>query len=170
MSQEIRDTLEEVMRRLRVCCASGRFTRTRNLHLTLVFLGEHSSERLAAIRDSMEAVRTEPFILHVGGFGYFKREGGNIFWAGVERSEPLLTLHRQLTEELQSRDFRVESRVFRPHLTLARQAVLKQEYDHGAFVVPAVKMQVCQITLFQSERLEGKLCYTPVYEKLLLKE
>lgn len=115
----------------------------------------------------MDAVSVSPFLLHIGGFGYFRREGGDIFWAGVERSEPLVSLYRQLNVQLRSCGFALERRGFRPHLTLARQAVLKWEYDHGAFVVPAIKMPVEKLTLFQSERPGGKLRYTPVYEKVL---
>jgi RNA 2',3'-cyclic 3'-phosphodiesterase len=130
-------------------------------------LGEISSSRLAAIKEAMNAVDVPPFFLHIGGFGYFRREGGDIFWAGVERSQALMTLYRQLYTQLQNRGFQLEKRGYRPHLTLARQAVLKQEYDHSAFVVPAMKMQVGNITLFHSQRQCGKLRYTPVYNKML---
>ncbi|MCI1965294.1 MAG: RNA 2',3'-cyclic phosphodiesterase [Oscillospiraceae bacterium] len=170
LSPEIRDTLEDVIQRLRPCCESGRFTKAENLHLTLTFLGEVSAAKAELAREAMDAVSVFPFPLHVGGFGYFRRQSGDIFWAGVERSEPLSFLHRQLSSQLRSRGFSLERRGFRPHLTLARQAALKQEYDHGAFVVPAAKMLVEKITLFQSERPGGKLCYTPVYEKMLSQE
>lgn len=153
------------MRGLRPCCESGRFTRTENLHLTLIFLGETSPEKMDLVREAMDAVHSSPFFLHIGGFGYFRREGGDIFWAGVERSEPLISLHRQMSSQLRARRFALEKRGFRPHLTLVRQAVLKREYDHGAFVVPAMKMPVDRITLFRSDRPGGKLRYTPVYER-----
>lgn len=156
-----------MVQRLRPCCESGRFTQTENLHLTLAFLGEISAERTGLVREAMDAVDASSFPLHVGGFGYFRREGGDIFWAGVERSESLAALHRQLSAQLRSRGFTLERRGFRPHLTLARQAVLKREYDHGAFVVPTTKMQVEKFTLFQSDCPGGKLRYTPVYEKAL---
>ncbi|QNK42580.1 RNA 2',3'-cyclic phosphodiesterase [Caproicibacter fermentans] len=170
LSPEIRDTLEKVMRRLRLCCESGRFVQAENLHLTIAFLGEIPPEKLGEVRGAMDSVGAAPFFLHVGGFGYFRREDGNIFWAGVERSEHLTGLYRQLYEQLQNRGFRLEKRAFRPHLTLARQAVLKKDYDHGAFVVPAKKMRVEKITLYQSERPGGILKYTPVYEKTLREE
>lgn len=158
------------MRGLQACCESVRFTRPENLHLTIVFLGEIPPEKLDSVRGAMDALACGPFALHVGGFGYFRREGGDLFWAGVERSEALRALHRQMDFQLRSRGFVLERRSFRPHLTLARQAVLKRQYDHGAFVVPAMKMQVEKITLFRSERTGGKLCYTPLYEKFLSTE
>ena len=167
LSREIRGTLEEVTRKLRPCCESGRFTQADNLHLTLAFLGETPEEKLVLAREAMESVRIPPFLLHVGGFGYFRREGGDIFWAGVERSESLASLHRQLSAQLRDRGFALERRSFRPHLTLARQAVLRREYDHSVFVVPTMKMTVEKFTLYQSERFGGKLCYTPVFERIL---
>lgn len=140
------------------------------MHLTLVFLGEISTDRLADIREAMDSVNVPPFFLHVGGFGYFRRNGGDIFWAGVERSKALMTLYHQTSTQLLNRGFRLEKRAYRPHLTLARQAILKQEYNHSAFVVPAMKMPVEKITLFQSERQYARLCYKPVYHKVLLQE
>ena len=170
LSREIGDALTQVIRRLQSCCESGRFTQDRNLHLTVVFLGENAPERLGEVQEAMDAVAVPPFFLHIGGIGYFRREEGDIFWAGVERSDALTELHRQTYSELQKRGFPLEKRSFRPHLTLVRQAVLKQEYDHGAFVVPAVKMKVEALTLMKSERLNGRLLYTPLYEKGLLRE
>lgn len=167
LSREIGDELVGVIRRLQSCCESGRFTQGDNLHLTVVFLGETAPERLGEVREAMDAVAAPPFFLHIGGIGYFRREGGDIFWAGVERSEALTELHRRTYSELQKRAFPLEKRSFRPHLTLVRQAVLKQEYDHGAFVVPAMKMKVETITLMKSERVGGRLVYTPLYEKAL---
>lgn len=137
------------------------------MHLTLAFLGETPEDKLGLVREAMEAIRISPFLLHVGGFGYFRREGGDIFWAGVEKSESLAFLHRQLSAQLRDRGFTLERRGFRPHLTLARQAVLKREYDHSVFVVPTMKMAVEKFTLYQSERLGGKLCYTPLFERML---
>ncbi|MFU0831631.1 MAG: hypothetical protein ACFWUC_01610 [Oscillospiraceae bacterium] len=136
--------------------------------MTLVFLGEISTDRLAAVREAMDSVNIPPFFLHVGGFGYFRRNGGDIFWAGVEKSKPLMRLYHQTSAQLQNRGFQLEKRAYCPHLTLARQAILKQKYNHSAFVVPTMKMLVDKITLFQSERQFGKLRYTPVYERFLL--
>lgn len=167
MSPEIRETLEEVIQKLRPCCESGRFAQAENLHLTLIFLGEIPEEKMEIVRKEMDAVSVSPFSLHIGGFGYFRREGGDIFWAGVERSEPLVSLYRRLNVQLRNSGFALERRGFRPHLTLARQAVLKREYDHGAFVVPAMKMPVGKLTLFQSQRPGGKLRYTPIYERMI---
>lgn len=170
LSREIGNTLDGVIRKLRSCCESGRCVRASNLHLTLAFLGETAPERVAQVREAMDRAAVPPFLLHIGGLGCFRRGSGDIFWAGVERSDALTELHRRLSLQLRKRGFPPERRVFRPHLTLARQAILKREYDHDAFVVPAMRMPVKKIALMKSERPEGKLVYTPMYEKMLLRE
>ena len=167
LNREIGDMLNGVIRRLQSCCESGRVTQAENLHLTVVFLGETDPARVGRIREAMDRVDIPPFDLHIGGVGYFRRSGGDVFWAGVERSDALTALYLRLYEELEKRGFRMEKRSFRPHLTLVRQAVLKQEYDHGAFVVPAMSMTVKKISLMKSERSEGRLVYSPLYEKTL---
>lgn len=170
LSREIRERLDGVIDALQSCCESGRATQSGNLHLTLAFLGETAPERIGRIREAVDRVSSPPFFLHIGGIGYFRREGGDIFWAGVERSEALTGLHRQLYSALQERGFPLEKRSFRPHLTLMRQAVLKQEYDHSLLVVPAMKMRVETIRLMKSERPGGRLVYTPLYVRSLAQE
>ena len=162
--------MAQVIAKMRPCCEHARFTQVENLHLTIVFLGETPSDKLSIIKEGMDSVNISPFSLYVGGFGYFHRKGGDIFWAGVERSKSLVTLHDQTYTQMKNHGFHLERRGFCPHLTLARQVLLKREYDHSAFVVPAIKMPVEKITLFQSQRQGGKLHYIPLYNKFLLKE
>ncbi len=158
--EEVRDRLCGVIRGLRPCCEGGRFTRPENLHLTLVFLGECPPGRLAAAKEALAAVDAGPFVLRIGGMGCFRRQGGDLYWAGVERTPALLQVYRQLCAALRGRGFRLEARAYRPHLTLVRQAVLKEGCDRGAFTVPAMKMQVRKISLMRSDRTASGPVYT----------
>jgi 2'-5' RNA ligase len=167
LSEEIQDRLCSVLHRLRPCCAKGRFTPRENLHVTLVFLGETAPERLPETRAAMEAVSAEPFSLHIGGMGCFRRSGGDLYWAGVERSAPLCRLYDSLCGELQKRGFPTDDRPYRPHLTLVRQAVLSEGCDRGAFVVPAMRMKVEKFSLMKSEQAGGRRLYTEIGAKNL---
>lgn len=165
---EIKDRLCAVMENLRPCCAEGRFTLRENLHLTLVFLGEIPNEKLPAVQAAMEATSADPFPLHIGGMGCFRRNGGDLYWAGVERTQPLCSLYDSLSAELQKRGFTAESRTYRPHLTLVRQAVLTEGCDRSAFTVPVMKMNVEKFSLMKSERVGGRLLYTEIGSKNLI--
>lgn len=166
-SEQIKDRLCGVLENLRPCCAEGRFTLRENLHLTLVFLGEITLERLPAVRAAMNAVSAEPFPLHIGGMGCFQRNGGDLYWAGVERTPALCSLYDSLCVELQKRGLQTDSRPYRPHLTLVRQAVLSEGCDRSAFVVPTMQMKVEKFSLMKSERVNNRLLYTEIGSKNL---
>ena len=71
-------------------------------------------------------------------------------------------MHRALTGELGWAGFPLEKRPFRPHLTLARQVdpalPLAELLPAGPF-----STRVEEMHLMRSERLGGRLTYTPRY-------
>lgn len=169
-STEIRDALCEAIRRLRVCCESGRFTERENLHLTLVFLGEVPPGKVGLVKEAVELARIPAFLLCIGGVGFFHRPGGDICWAGVERGAALSAAYDELCGKLTEKGFAVEKRPYRPHLTLGREIVLKGDRRSGAFDVPPMKMRVEAVSLMRSDRPEGKLKYTEIFAKRLKEE
>jgi len=93
-------------------------------HLTLHFLGETPAERAELLRLALPPVvqRTEPFRLETGRLGLFPdaREP-RVIWLGLEGGTGRLAgLHRDLGRHLNSLEFAVEERSFRPHITLGR--------------------------------------------------
>lgn len=161
------DQLFAACRRLRDCAGRGSFTRRENLHLTLAFIGESGREdELCRVLEKLEG---EPFPLWVEGFGTFRREGGDICWLGLRRSEALLALHRQLSEGLERAGFPVERRPFRPHLTLGRQVLLPRGFDPRRFggELPKITERVEAVSLMKSERIDGRLTYTELYRYTL---
>ncbi|MEL7655418.1 MAG: RNA 2',3'-cyclic phosphodiesterase [Bacillota bacterium] len=167
LNDEIKDYLMNAILELKNCSSAGNFTHRENLHLTLVFLGELSSDKVGEIKSAMNRVKGEPFPLSIQGFGKFKRNGGDIHWAGIEKSESLLTVQRQLTLELEKAGFSLEKREYSPHLTLGREVRLKNPSDeiYDSLTKGKREMQVARISLMKSERVNGKLVYSEVYGK-----
>lgn len=167
-SEAVRDSLCAAMDRIRPCCGQGRFTLRENLHLTLVFLGEVPSERLPDAKDAMTDVPAAGFPLEIGGIGCFSRREGSLYWAGVERSEPLCALYDTLCEALRRRGFQIEDRPYHPHLTLVRQAVLKSGCDRTALTVPVLRTRADSLSLMRSELRDGRRIYTEITRKELV--
>ena len=175
-SAEIMDALCDAIQRLKVCCESGRFTERENLHLTLVFLGEIPSSKVNLVKEAMQTAQIPAFAVCIGGVGCFRRPGGDIFWAGVERSSGLLAAYGELCEKLEEKGFPMEfsmensigKRPFRPHLTLGRGVVLKKDCVSGKVDVPPMRMKVETVSLMRSDRVGGKLKYTEIYVKKLI--
>lgn len=166
LSEEVQDGLCDAMRDLRPRFRNGSFTPRENLHLTLSFLGETAPERLDAVREAMEAVDVPPFRLRIDGIGSFPRRDGDIYWAGIERSDTLMRLQKELDAALTLRGFPMERRRFRPHLTLARRAVLISG-EPEAFTLSALEMNVKKISLMCSIPGDTGRIYTELSAKEL---
>lgn len=164
-SDEVKDKLCETIDKLRRTAVRGNYTQWDNLHLTLVFIGETGS--ISEIKQAMETVQAQPFTLDIGGIGRFRRNGGDIYWVGVKPSDRLLSVYQQLTSSLTASGFSLESRAYKPHLTLGREIILPEGCDISNLEFAAVSMPVQTIHLMKSERINGKLIYTSIYKKEL---
>ena len=165
--EPVKDRLCEAMELIRRSTRTSRLTRRENLHLTLVFLGE--LREAGKVREAMEEIRTSPFPLEIRGLGRFQRDGGDLYWAGIEPSLPLQNLYLELKNALAGKGIAVEDRPYRPHLTLARQAVEKPEIPFYTLKnrLEPVKTKAAAVSLRKSERIEGRLVYTELYRKEL---
>jgi RNA 2',3'-cyclic 3'-phosphodiesterase len=94
------------------------------LHLTLRFLGEVTVDMAAAVGVAVEAVaaRHAPLALEAAGLGTFPGPARpRVLWAGIRGDiRGLGLLAAEVERALVPLGFALESRPFRPHLTLAR--------------------------------------------------
>ena len=161
-SEEIRAKLAFLRDDLRSRSKHGNFTLAENLHLTLAFLGECDAKQADAAKAAMSAVSFEPFTLNIERIGRFKREVGDIWWAGVQENKSLSTLQRNLTDKLITAGFALEKRKYNPHITLGR----KVETDAAPWQVAPFGEIVTSIELMKSERDEGELRYRAIYGRV----
>ena len=117
----------------------------------------------------MEEAAGKSFSLTVSGAGRFHREGGDIWWCGVEKSPALTALYTSLCAALRELGFLMEAREYRPHLTLGRQVLMRPDFDKKAFAasIPAAAMEVKAMSLMQSVRINGRLIYKCLYRTML---
>lgn len=125
-------------------------------HLTLVFIGNVEPERVSALKKTLEKVRWDPFAFRIGEPGSFEK---GILFAGVE--EPCLGLYAlqgAIAQALREDGWTFEDRPYRPHITMARQA---KGFGAPPEMEP-VRVPVEKFALFESARVDGRLCYTPI--------
>lgn len=101
------------------------WVRPENLHVTLAFLGDVEERRVDAAEDAVYAATEErgaPLQLQARGLGAFpNEEKARVLWAGLEGDVPrLIDLQCRLVSDLKRAGFEVDSKRFRPHITLAR--------------------------------------------------
>ncbi|NLP34990.1 MAG: RNA 2',3'-cyclic phosphodiesterase [Clostridiales bacterium] len=166
LNDDIKEYLFKITEDLRNHTRSGRFTSKENFHITMNFIGE--SDNVEAIKLAMQEVIKSGgnmFPITIGGFGRFKRRGGDIYWLGIAKEPSLWQLQGDMTGELIKAGFAVEEREFKPHITLGRKITV----DHNFQVLnleekfQSRKMDVTKISLMQSEHINGKLTYTEIF-------
>ncbi len=97
------------------------------LHLTLAFLGDLSSDRVAEARRVADAIVAPQFDLVLDRLGYWRHN--RILWAGgvLPRgfppvTPPLTFVAATLSERLRAAGFALDARPFVAHMTLLRDA------------------------------------------------
>jgi RNA 2',3'-cyclic 3'-phosphodiesterase len=100
-----------------------RWLRPENIHLTLVFLGEVPTDRLAELGVALKQAGAEhaPFQLRPSSLGGFPNlDRPRVLWAGLsDPSGTLHKLHKTLGRVLLPVGFPPEARPYTPHLSLA---------------------------------------------------
>lgn len=169
-NNKIKDSLCDTIQRLKKHAVQGNFTRCENLHLTLAFIGE--TTRVHTVKQTIDQVSAQTFELSFSGLGKFRRDGGDIYWIGVEKNIELSTINKQLCSGLLISGFPIENREFKPHLTLGRKVILDNSFDKNEFLktILQMSMTVVKISLMKSERINGELTYTEIFYKDLVEK
>jgi 2'-5' RNA ligase len=124
LPERVRTGLAAVSAELRGQTRGLAWVRADNLHLTLRFLGAIEPAMLEPVRQALVAATAAipAFTVRLGGLGGFPSgRAPRVLWASVTAgSAELGTLYAALETALVARGLPGESRVFHPHVTLAR--------------------------------------------------
>ncbi len=134
--------------------APGRYTDPKLYHITLCFLGEWARGRMPRIAQIVDSVPKEPLELALAGAGRFR---GGVVWAGLRDSPALIRLQAALSGALAAEGFMAEKGKYVPHITLARQADIRNLPGHPE----AVQFRPGAVILYESMRANGVLHYAP---------
>ncbi|MCX7184306.1 MAG: RNA 2',3'-cyclic phosphodiesterase [Nitrosospira sp.] len=151
--------LAELAERLEAVC-DGRKARVENIHLTLVFLGEVSVDRLDALCHVANKVRdagVQAFDFAVEEVHYWKHN--RIAYAGTAKvPQGLLDLANALQSALFAAGFAFDRQAYVPHITLVRKARCQALPELAQPIVWPVREWV----LVKSGQANGRSGYTPI--------
>ena len=164
---EITDKLFSCCEYLKKNSIKGNPSRKENLHLTLAFIGETNNIRGAV--NAMKETACAPFDLCIKGFSQFTSKGESLFYAKADGGKELCTLAEDLRSNLIKKGFQIDTKPFKPHITLCRQFIPTDSFsaDELQKILSAQTVSVKEICLMRSDRINGKLTYTQVHKKLL---
>ena len=158
-NEDTKNKLLALRDELRSNSQRGNFSLPENLHLTLAFIGEVSPNKVEKIEAILETITFEPFEVTVDKLGTFSH--GTLWYATLCEYKPLMLLQREITYKLALCGFEMDGRKYSPHITLGREIVT----DEKPWRIEPFGETVTKIDLMKSERIQGKLTYTPIYSR-----
>jgi 2'-5' RNA ligase len=149
-----------------------------NWHLTLHFLGTTDVSEMPALKGMIDEVCKETSVCEaemkgMGSFANLKLP--KVLWLGFNGIQPIVFAQKIMAEKLINLGFVVESRPFRPHLTIARIKRLGNVtalnnliniYKDTSFA----KVQFDRIVLFESILTPQCPIYKELYTGYLVKQ
>lgn len=164
---EIKRTLLDFQSELKLLGVNGSFKSPDNFHITLEFLGELDGNKIPALTETLSKVagNYQPFELIIGGLGVFPSfKRPHTLWTAVNGSlSELNGLRDVLHIGLKNKDFKLEERLFKPHITLASRPKL-DNIDFSAVQNKKLgEFMVGDIVLFESRAIRGKRVYIDLF-------
>ncbi len=128
----------------------GKRTELKNIHLTLKFLGEISSQKLEEVKCKLKDINLLKFEVELGEVGFFEKKQRGIIWASLSNCGCLQREIDKLLEGLFDKETR-----FMGHITIAR---FKEVKNKKAFIdcinninVPKIFFTVDRFYLVESK-------------------
>lgn len=161
----------ETLNKVKEIAIKGRFTATENLHLTLLFLGETSSDELAEIHKKLAEIRLGQFHYTTQDIQAFKRgRNQRIVYLGIEKSAILQRLYQRVCQKLADLGLEFKNKTYTPHITLGRQVTLSSDHDLENINTTPQVILANRISIMESTRVHGRLTYIELASIPLLKE
>ncbi len=136
---EIRQGLNRLLSDLKREFPGCRWVAPANLHVTLRFFGEIPNVCLAAVINYVEKglAGAKPEPIRLGGIGQFRNRDRLVFWIGLEDAAWMSEAAGQLSGAIAG--IPAEDRPFRPHLTLGRLRVFRDDMKQAGRIEERVK-------------------------------
>lgn len=154
-SQIIKNELEETMSELKRQGMTGNYIDPESTHLTLAFLGETKTEKAQEIAEILRSLPVPHMQISFSSLGHF----GDLYWIGVQENPVLKKYVSDLRKALDNAGISYDRKPFRPHVTIVRRAHVKEK---PAVAFPEQEMDVSEVLLMRSDRINGRMKYTPI--------
>lgn len=150
LSEEIREKLAKLQL---MYINDGNLTIVKNLHLTLVFIGEAKEEEVITIKQMLDKIKLPKFRIKISKLKKMR----DMVIAEVEENLELLKLQQQLETSLVNLGFQIEKRKYYPHITLSRKT--NSVVNENILLIENVN----EVTLFLSEFTDKGVIYKELY-------
>jgi 2'-5' RNA ligase len=159
-NETVRKRLAAVQNFLVQTGADLKLVEPQNIHMTIRFLGDITSNMVEKVFEEMQKVQFAPFNVQINGLGAFPDlRYPRVVWAGItEGADQLKNVFSQLEPRLRGLGFTPDPKGFSPHLTIARVKSGKNKaqlaefvtknarYDFGAVKAECLRLKKSDLT------------------------
>ena len=157
--ETIRKSVGDIVENLKKSGSDVKWIAPENIHITIQFLGETEESLIASIKESLEKILAphHPFCIKIADAGCFPDgRRPRIIWVGMEDSQNLIHLYKDIANEMTRFGYQKEDRAFTPHITIGR---VKSQRKMGELLkrldefkgICFADFEVQKITLMKSE-------------------
>ncbi|PLX44966.1 MAG: RNA 2',3'-cyclic phosphodiesterase [Hyphomicrobiales bacterium] len=108
------------LERLHADLHGGRWIDPESYHITLNYIGELDGSAAGRLIEALDGLRFAPFEISLRGLGIFGGGRPRAVWAGAEPCPELMAMQARQARLIAGAGFKLESRKYTPHVTLAR--------------------------------------------------
>ena len=158
LNDEVKDYLYKMMNQLKIDLKKHnlkiRFVPKKNLHITLMFLGEIKEGKLEEIKKIVREIKFNSFKFNIYKLGVFPNEETvRVLYIGIKPEVDVLKLQKNIDESLLG--VINKDHEFKAHITLARIGYSKQSYklvqEIKKIDTKEIKQEVNSFVLYKSE-------------------
>ena len=117
---ELPDDVRAELRQLHLPMPNARWLSPEDYHLTLRFAGDINISLAEEFAANLAEIDTDAFEIRLSGLGAFGGNDPHNVWVGVEPSHELELLARAHEKAARAAGLTPDTRMFKPHVTLAR--------------------------------------------------
>ncbi|PAE24648.1 RNA 2',3'-cyclic phosphodiesterase [Bacillus sp. 7894-2] len=172
LPEETKEKLKEYMECVSLKLPFSRWVHHEDYHITLAFLGSAPEDKLQkAVRLAADSIRNEKcFRLKICKLGVFgKQDAPRIFWCGTQQDMHLQDLRLKVYSACQEAGFELETRPFKPHITMARKWAGTGPFQQSLLDVNSpfkdghLEFEASEVVLYQTH-----LDKSPKYESIAI--
>jgi len=136
-----------------------------NFHLTVAFIGDVEESDISRIEAAIERAKCSQFKIKSTEYGFFP--GPKVVWLGCDGGMELRDLVENVRNELTNEGISFDSRPFKPHITIAKNARFGRSFALSKLKVNEFEMTVQSVDIMLSEIGTNGVEYTKLSQILL---
>jgi RNA 2',3'-cyclic 3'-phosphodiesterase len=159
-----RKTIFDYAGKIQEYSETGNYTTLNNLHLTMLFIGQTELNVVNEIYSKLSQIKSSKFEYETGKIKFFKKSGNRkILYLSLKDTYRLKELYVKIVAKINELGMNFSTNKFTPHITLARQVRLNEDFKDDMYQVKSLKLVANRISIMESTRIDGELVYQELY-------